>query len=122
MWRPTIIIKRKRKSPFAETTDFPTQISPTGISNDDVDNTDTDLTSKLMTTSKIDKQSAYTDKFFNGVHSAGAASDPTQNKYKSITGDMVGELLNHNNMKPFSGKKSHESYSTTHLNQRWTTI
>jgi hypothetical protein len=86
--------KRKRKSPFAETTDFPTQISSTGISNDDVDNTDTDLT-KTHDHLEDRQQSAYTDKFFNGVHSAGAASDPTQNKYKSITGDMVGELLNH---------------------------
>jgi hypothetical protein len=63
-----------------------------------------------MTTSKIDKQSAYTE-FFNGVHSAGAASDPTQNK---STGDMVGEsyliIIN-----AFFSEKSHESYSSNAL-------
>jgi hypothetical protein len=44
-----------------------------------------------MTTPKIDKQSAYTDKSLT-VCILPAASDPTQNK-RSITGDMVGELL-----------------------------
>jgi hypothetical protein len=109
--------KKKTKESFRGNNRLPnTDIPDRNFPNDDVDNTDTDLTSKLMTTSKIDKQSAYTDKFFNGVHSAGAASDPTQNKYKSITGDMVGEsYFNHNNMKPFFGKKSHESYSSNAL-------
>jgi hypothetical protein len=88
MWRPTIIIKRKRKSPFAETTDFPTQISPTGISNDDVDNTDTD-SSKLMTTSKIDSSPLTPT---SSLTVCILPARPTRkNKYKSITGDMVGE-------------------------------
>lgn len=84
--------------------------------NDDIENSDTDLTSRLMTTQKTDIQSAYTDKYFKDINNIHKESKSVNNKYKAITGDIVDkEYFNHNNMTPYFGSKSHESYSSNAL-------
>lgn len=67
---------------------------------------ETDVTSKLSVANRYDGPIAYTDKYFNPNHNQQLTNPPSavDNKYKSLSGEMVGkDHFQHANMVPFFG-------------------
>ena len=67
---------------------------------------ETDMTSKLSVGNRYDGPVAYTDKYFNPNMNKELTNPPSvvDNKYKSLSGDMVGkDYFQHANMVPFFG-------------------
>ena len=74
---------------------------------------ETDMTSKLSVGNRYDGPVAYTDKYFNPNMNKELTNPPSavDNKYKSLSGDMVGkDHFQHANMVPFFGGNIRSSY------------
>ena len=77
---------------------------------------ETDVTSKLSMANRYDGAVAYTDKYFNQNMNQQLTNPPSavDNKYKSLSGDMVGkDYFQHANMVPFFGGNIRSGYVET---------